>query len=172
MIAPGTLWDDGGVSPVPRPQPVRWVFARFTAGSIIATGCAQLTFLLVFGLASAPVPVAGVLAFLAGAVPNFLFYRYWAWQDTPLGWRGTLRYLGVIGFNGLAATGVTTAVNALVGAAIEAHAVRTVVLAVAFGASYVLLFVLKFVLLDRLVFGLARRRRERLRHQVPSITRA
>ncbi|MDQ3886534.1 MAG: GtrA family protein, partial [Actinomycetota bacterium] len=117
------------------------VFARFSAGSAIATGCSQLTFLLLFGLLGASATVAGALAFLAGAVPNFILHRYWAWQ------RGgsiavrleLLPYLAVIVFNAMVATGVTTGVDHLLGSGMDHHGARTVLLAVVFGVSYVLL---------------------------------
>jgi putative flippase GtrA len=149
------------------------VFSRFAAGSAIATGCSQLTFLLLFGFAGTSATVAGALAFLAGAVPNFVLHRYWAWQRAGhVAVRvELLPYLAVITFNGLVATGVTTGVDHVFGAEVDGHGARTVLLAVTFGASYLLLFVVKFVLLDRLVFGAATRREERSRHQVPTSTR-
>lgn len=150
------------------------VFSRFAVGSAVATGCSQLTFLLLLGFAGTSVAVAGALAFLAGAVPNFVLNRFWAWQRAGrVEVRGELvPYVGVIAANGLVAIGITTGMDRLVASSIDEHAVRTAVLAVAFGASYVLLFVVKFVLLDWLVFGAAARREERSRHQVLTSTRA
>ena len=166
------------------------VFTRFAAGSSIAMTCSQLTFLLTFGVIGASAVVSGAVAFLAGAVPNFVIHRCWTWQRSGrLGMRRELtRYLGVVAFNGLLATAVTTGVDRVVGAGIDDHTVHTVVLAGAFGASYVLLFVLKFALLDWLVFPPSAgpagedtteknpaddaRRAERSRHQVPTSTRA
>lgn len=149
------------------------LFARFTAGSAVATGCAQVVFLLVYGMFHAGATLAGALAFLAGAVPNFLINRRWTW-----GRRGRVRvrrelfpYLAVIAFNGLMAIGVTTGVEQLVTPLIEHRGVRAVVLGTVFGGSYVLLFVVKFLLLDRLVFGAANRRENCSRAQVPTSTR-
>ncbi|MGH3979022.1 MAG: GtrA family protein [Pseudonocardiaceae bacterium] len=150
------------------------LFSRFAAGSAVAAGCSQLAFLLLYGLTGASAAVSGALAFLAGAVPNFLLQRYWTWKRAGrIGVRGELLpYLGVIAFNALVATGATAGTDRLIGGAIDDHALRTVLLTVAFTGSYLLLFVVKFVLLDRLVFGAATRREERSRHQVPTITRA
>lgn len=154
--------------------PVVRLFSRFAAGSAVATVCSQVTFLLLFGVLGTSVTVAVVVGFLAGAIPNFVLHRYWAWQRAGrIGIRTELLpYLVVIAVNTLVATGLTTGVDRLVGSAIGNHAARTALLAVAFGASYVLLFMVKFVLLDRLVFGAAARREARSRHQVPTITRA
>lgn len=152
------------------------VFTRFAAGSAVGTVCSQLTFLLLFGLMGTPAAVSGAAAFLAGAVPNFVIHRFWTWRRSGrVGVRREIApYLAVIALNGLVATGVTAGTDRLVGGSIDDHAVRTVVLAVIFGASYVLLFVLKFAVLDRLVFSskddAEAARTERSRHQVPTIT--
>ncbi|MDQ3153728.1 MAG: GtrA family protein [Actinomycetota bacterium] len=150
------------------------VFSRFAAGSAVATVCSQVTFVLLFGVLGASATVSGALGFVAGAIPNFVLHRCWAWQRAGRVAVRTelLPYLGVITFTGLTATAATAGVDRLVASGIDDHALRTAVLAVAFGASYLLLFVLKFLLLDRLVFGAAARREERSRHQVPAITRA
>lgn len=156
------------------------VFTRFAAGSAVGTVCSQLTFLLLFGLLGTSAAVSGAAAFLAGAAPNFVVHRFWTWRRSGrVGVRREIApYLAVIALNGLVATGVTAGVDRLVGGGIDDHAVRTVVLAVIFGASYVLLFVLKFALLDRLVFSSTdstadaeAARTERSRHQVPTSTR-
>lgn len=75
---------------------------RYAAGSAIATGCAQLAFLLVYGLAGAAVPVAGVVAFVAGAVPNFLLYRYWTWRGHPPRRAGLAPVAGQLAYPGAA----------------------------------------------------------------------
>ena len=67
--------------------------------------------------------------------------------------RELLPYLAVIIFSGLVAVGITAGVDRLIGETINDHAMRTVVVAVAFNASFLPLFILKFALLDRLVFG-------------------
>lgn len=153
----------------------RWatLFARFTAGSAVAAGCAQAAFLLAYGAAQLGATTAGALAFVAGAVPNFLINRWWTW-----GRRGRVRlggelapYLAVIAFNGLVAVGLTTGVEQLVTPLIEHRGVRAVLLGIVFGGSYVLLFVVKFLLLDRLVFGAANQRENRSRAQAPTNTR-
>lgn len=157
-----------------RSRPAR-MFTRFAAGSVVGAVSSQLTFVLLFGVLGASATVAGVAAFVAGAVPNFVIHRYWTWQRSGrLEMRREVApYLAVITVNGLVATGITAAADHLVG--IGDHVLRTGVLAVVFSASYVLLFVLKFASLDRLVFGARTdpaRRTERSRHQVPTITRA
>lgn len=152
------------------------LFTRFAAGTVVSTACSQLTLVLLFGVLDASATVSGAVAFLAGAVPNFLIHRYWTWRRSgPVGMRQELLpYLAVITFGGLVAIGITVGVDQLIGGAIEDHAMRTAVIAVVYGLSYLPAFVLKFVLLDRLVFGGEnhRRRAQDSRDQVPTSTRA
>jgi putative flippase GtrA len=150
------------------------LFTRFAAGTLVSTACSQLTFVLLFGVLDASVAVSGAVAFLAGAVPNFLIHRFWTWRRSgPVGMRRELLpYLAVISFSGLVAIGITTGVDRLIGGAIHDHAVRTAVVTVVYGLSYLPVFVLKFALLDRLVFGAGDRRAQASRRQVPTSTRA
>lgn len=155
------------------------LFTRFAAGTVVSTACSQLTLVLLFGVLDASAVVSGAVAFVAGAVPNFLIHRFWTWRLTgPVGMRRELMpYLAVISFSGLVAVGITTCVDRLLGNTIADHALRTAVIAVVYGLSYLPVFVLKFALLDRLVFGAeyerTRRRRARdSRNQVPTSTRA
>ncbi|MGH3850188.1 MAG: GtrA family protein [Pseudonocardiaceae bacterium] len=169
--------------------PLARLFTRFAAGSVVATGCSQLTFVLLFGVLATSASVSGAGAFLAGAIPNFLIHRFWTWRRCgPVTiHRELLPYLAVVACNGLVAIGVTTCVDRLLGSAIGDHAARTAILDAAFTLSYLPLFVLKFALLDRLVFGsgaswaLRRRRAHECpqddcpqdsRAQVPTSTRA
>jgi putative flippase GtrA len=158
-------------------SPLARLFTRFAGGTAVSTACSQLAFVLLFGVAGASAMVSGVVAFVAGAVPNFLIHRFWTWRrDGPVRIRRELvPYLAVIIVSGLVTIGMTTGVDRLIGQTIDDRALRTLVVAVAFNASYLPLFILKFALLDRLVFGrddATLRRVERSRHQVPTITRA
>lgn len=148
-------------------------FSRFLTGSAVATGCSQATFLLLFGVVGTSAAVAAATGFVAGAVPNFVLQRYWTWKRSGrVGVRGELiPYVAVVTFNGLAATGLTALTDRLIMSTIDDHATRTVLLALAFGASYGLLLVVKFALLDRLVFGSGLRRVNSSRTQVPTMTR-
>jgi len=160
------------------------LFTRFAAGTVVSTACSQLTLVLLFGVLDASAAVSGAVAFVAGAIPNFLIHRFWTWRRSgPVRMRRELvPYLVVITFSGLVAVGITTGIDRLLGGAIANHALRTAVIAFVYGASYLPVFVLKFALLDRLVFGApdvtpdiaaARRRRVRdSRDQVPTSTRA
>src|SRR3954451_23821380 len=56
--------------------------ARYSAGSVVATVCSEVTMVLLYGpLGVAPV-WAAVFAWLAGAVPNYWLNRSWTWRRT------------------------------------------------------------------------------------------
>jgi putative flippase GtrA len=151
------------------------LFTRFAAGTVVSTACSQLTLVLLFGVLDASIVVSGAVAFVAGAIPNFLIHRFWTWRRSGRVEmrRELLPYLAVITFSGLVAVGITTGVDRLIGGVIDDHAVRTAVIAVVYGLSYLPVFVLKFALLDRLVFGAEdRRQAQDSRTQVPTSTRA
>ena len=139
------------------------LFTRFAAGTAVSTACSQVAFVLLFGVFAASATVSGAVAFVAGAVPNFLIHRYWTWRRSgPVEIRRELLpYLAVIIFSGLVAIGITAGVDRLIGETIDDRAMRTVVVAVAFNASFLPLFILKFALLDRLVFGSAEAKQRR-----------
>ncbi|MGH3699793.1 MAG: GtrA family protein [Pseudonocardiaceae bacterium] len=154
------------------------LFTRFAVGTVVSTACSQLAFVLLFGVLDASAAVAGTVAFLAGAVPNFVIHRFWTWQRSgPVGMRRELLpYLVVIMASGVVAIGITTSVDRLVDSTIDDHALHTAIIAIVFSLSYLPIFVVKFALLDRLVFGGTeddlRRRVQDSRAQVPTSTRA
>jgi putative flippase GtrA len=146
------------------------LFTRFAAGTVVSTACSQLAFVLLFGVLEASAAVSGAVAFVAGAIPNFLIHRFWTWRRCgPVGMRREVApYLAVITLSGLVAIGITTAVDRLVSSAIGDHAVRTAVLAAVYNLSYLPLFVLKFALLDRYVFGRVAKTPEEVAAPVPA----
>lgn len=131
----------------------RRLLTRFAAASLVATGVSQLVFLTSYSLGALPV-VATVLAWLAGAVPNFVLNRR-TWGG---GGRETLR-------GEILRYGVISVGTALLAAAATSYAetlarttfpdVRAAQVAIVWGAflgTYLVMFVVKFFLVDRLVF--------------------
>ena len=60
--------------------PARWLrIWRYTASSVIAAAASFLVFAGAYALGAGTV-AANVLAFVAGAVPNWVLNRAWAWQ--------------------------------------------------------------------------------------------
>jgi putative flippase GtrA len=138
-------------------------FLRYALGSGVATAVSAVVFALVFRFLGAGPVIASVSAFVAGFVVNFSAGRFWAWQRKArpgLG-RDAVSFAIVAIVTALAAVGVTSATNALMGDADPNT--RAIVVEASYYATYAVLFVAKFVVLDRLVF--------RSRHQVPNTTR-
>jgi putative flippase GtrA len=145
----------------------RWrLWGRYTVGSVLAGVLSQTVFVACYALGAPPV-VATVTAFVAGAVPNYLLNRRWAWRQpgpAHLG-REVLPYAAIVVATALTAAAVTTAADRLVRTAVVDRGWQVVLVGAAFLGTYGVLFVLKFVLFDRWVFV------GRSRHQVPTSTR-
>lgn len=162
----------GSTSPVapavttaePRPARLR-LWARYAAGSVVATILSQIAFTLCYGALDTSAAVASVFAFFAGAIPNYLLNKAWAWNDRSVPRRrAALTYLAVIGVTNGLAIAITTLTDSWVRAHVASHGARTLLVDLAYLASYGVMFVVKFLLFDGLVF--------RSRHQVRSATRA
>jgi putative flippase GtrA len=126
--------------------------SRYAAGSVIAASLSELTFLVVFGVGHAPAVVATVVAFLAGAVPNWVLNRRWAWSrsDRVSPRRELVPYIAIV-----AATLIATIAGTAVAEAAAHNLSHWLAVAVVDGAFVVItgaMFVIKFVLFDRVVF--------------------
>jgi putative flippase GtrA len=126
-------------------------FSRYAVGSVGATVLSQLTLTGLFGLGGVNVTVATLLAFVAGAIPNFVVNWRWTWgrSGRPALVRELLPYLAIVIGGGLAATALTTLTDHVLAPLVTDRAVRTLVLDLAYLSSYAVLFVLKFALMDR-----------------------
>ncbi len=139
------------------------LISRFAAASVVATGISQVVFLTSYVFGSAPV-ISTVLAWLAGAIPNFVLNRR-TWggggQDALRG--EVLRY-GVIsvGTAVLAAFATHSAEDLAIRWFAHSEAAQVGLVWAAFVGTYLVMFVLKFFLVDRLVFT-AHRRQEQAR---------
>jgi len=123
------------------------LWARYSASSVVAVVTSQIAFALCYWLGSSAV-VATLVAWLAGAVPNYVLSRRWAW-----GRQGQLLpYAMIVIGSAVTAALVTTATDHLV-QGIDSHAWKTVLVTGSYFGTYGVLFILKFVLFDRLVFA-------------------
>jgi putative flippase GtrA len=136
-----------------RPHGLRTTLLRYGAGSVVATVCSEITFVVLYGVFGATTTVSSVLGWLAGAVPNYWLNRSWTWgrRGRPSLTGEVLPYaLVVLVTLGLAITATAAADAALSGA----HGwVRTVLVGGTFLLVYVVMFLLRFVLFDRLFAG-------------------
>ncbi len=149
---------------------------RYTAGSVVALAVSEVAFAACYW-GGTGTTVASVIAFFAGAVPNWILNRRWAWrrQGPVHFWRE------VIGYGVTSAISLVAAVEATGWASRTAHhlthseALLVVLVSASYVATYGALFVAKFVVYEMVIFaeaGAARRPPRRSRRHVPTTTRA
>jgi putative flippase GtrA len=129
-------------------------FVKFFAGSLVGMTISQIVLIGLYGIWGMSALPAGIIAFVAGSIPNFLINRRWAWgkkkMDTAK--REVLPYAIVVGLGGLASSGLSAYFEHWIRPEVQSHFVRTVLLDIAYVASYGIFFILKFAVLDRFVF--------------------
>lgn len=125
---------------------------RYGAGSIVATVCSQATFLLLYGPIGTSTTVASVLAWFAGAVPNYWMNRSWTWgrRGRPSLRRELLPYAAIILGTLLLAILATAAAAAVLDRTSVSHAVATFLVSGTYFLVYAVMFVFRFLLFDRL----------------------
>jgi putative flippase GtrA len=129
------------------------LWGRYTGASVIAGVISEAVFVVAYWFGAVPL-VASLLAFVAGAVPNYLMNRYWAWRrrGRPDRMREVLPYAMIVVVTALTAILVTTAADRWVRDHVTAHPVQVILVSAAFLATYGTMFILKFVLFDRFIF--------------------
>ncbi len=136
----------------------RWkTFLRYAAGSLVATACSEVVLVVAYGLLGLGAQAASVVAWVFGAVPNYLLNKRWAWHDREPGPKAVLREMlpyWVITLGSAAlAIAATTAADGLVRHSVADQGARSVLLAAVYCAAYCLVFVIKFALFDGWVFS-------------------
>lgn len=129
------------------------LWAKYAAGSVVATILSQIAFTLCYGALDTSAAVASIVAFFVGAIPNYLLNKAWAWNDRSVSRRrAAFTYLLVIGVTNGLAIAITTLADAWVRTHVPSHDARTLLVDLAYLASYGVMFVVKFLLFDGLVF--------------------
>jgi putative flippase GtrA len=123
------------------------LWARYSASSVVATVVSQLAFALCYWFGT-PAIVATLVAWLAGAVPNYTLNRRYTWGRSGQ----KLPYTIIVIGSAVTAAVVTSVTDHLV-QPIESHAWKTILVSGSYLATYAILFIVKFVLFDRLVFA-------------------
>lgn len=151
--------------------PARWVkLFRYTVGSVVALVTSLVVFAVAYGLGAGNVP-ANVLAFVAGAIPNWVLNRSWAWERSGrvhVG-REIVLYAVVSALSLAASSAATGWAGAVVPRVTSDHLLRVLLVAAAYLATYGVLFVAKYAIYELVVFASPERRRSR--HQVVTTTR-
>lgn len=135
---------------------------RYAGGSVVATVLSQLTLLLLYGVLDVAAGISSVVAWFAGAIPNYWLNRAWTWQRTGRpDLRGELLpYAAIILGTLLLAVVTTEVLDHLLRESGVAAATRVGLVAAAFGGVYVVMFGVRFYLLDRLFTRAAAQRPE------------
>ncbi|GAC1582465.1 MAG: hypothetical protein NVS3B18_15950 [Candidatus Dormibacteria bacterium] len=147
---------------------------KYAIGSVVALVTSIVVFALLY-VANASTTWCSIGAFLAGAIPNWILNRRWAWQQ-----QGQVAFLReIVGYvivsllalvASSAATGFT---NSQVSGIPEGHGIRVLIVTGAYVLVQAVLFVGKFVIYERWVFsGRSLRAAVRSRHQVWTAARA
>jgi putative flippase GtrA len=127
---------------------------RFGTGAVVATVCSQATFFLLYGPAAASTTVASVLAWIAGAIPNYWINRAWTWgrRGRPSLRRELVPYAAIVLGTLVLAIVATGAVAALLEGTSVSHGARTGIVTGTYFMVYAVMFGFRFLLFDRL-FG-------------------
>jgi putative flippase GtrA len=123
------------------------LWAKYSASSVIATVVSQVAFALCYWFGTAAI-VATLVAWLAGAVPNYVLNRRWTWGRSGQ----KLPYTIIVVGSAVTAAVVTSVTDHLV-QPLDSHLWKTVLVTGSYLATYAVLFMVKFVLFDRLVFA-------------------
>ncbi|MFF0339239.1 GtrA family protein [Kribbella sp. NPDC004875] len=123
------------------------LWAKYSASSVVATVVSQLAFALCYWFGTAAL-VATLVAWLAGAIPNYVLNRRYTWGRSGQKLPYTLIVIG----SAVTAALVTSLTDHLV-RGLESHAWKTLLVTGSYFATYAVLFIVKFVLFDRLVFA-------------------
>jgi putative flippase GtrA len=136
------------------PQIRLLLWAKYSASSVIAGVISELAFVVCYWIGTRPA-WASVIAFLAGALPNYVLNRRWAWGRTGRAdrTRELLPYTIIVIVTALAAALVTSASDHWLRGWVNSHFWQTVLVSVAFLGTYGVMFIVKFVLFDRFVFA-------------------
>jgi putative flippase GtrA len=128
---------------------------RFGTGSIVAVVCSQATFLVLYGPVGATTTVSSVLAWFAGAVPNYWINRSWTWgrRGRPSVVRELLPYAAIVLGTLLLAIVATAAMERVLESTSVSDAARTLLVTGTYFSVYAVMFVFRFLLFDRLFAG-------------------
>ena len=120
---------------------------------MVAAVTSAVAFAICFHTGVATTP-ASLIAFFAGAIPNYILNRRWAWQRTGSVdvWREVVLY-GVVSAVSFLAAAAATGWAAHATRNVTDDAVKTLLVTGAYVATYAVLFLAKFVCFDTVVFA-------------------
>lgn len=137
---------------------------RYTIGSILAAATSAVVFAVLY-VTGVGTTTCSVLAFLAGAVPNWVLNRRWAWKlrGRPSFGREILGYIAVSAVALIASASTTEWTNDHVQSIPAHHGIRVILVTASYVAVQGILFVAKFAVYEFWVFSGRSRVRAALR---------
>jgi putative flippase GtrA len=125
---------------------------RYGAGSVVAFVSSVVVYYIFFSFAHLGAIGSTWVAFVAGAIPNWILNRRWAWEKKGRDGVGRESALYVlVSVVSLAASSATTKATALA-VVHTSHTARDLLVTFSYMASVVVLSVLKYMVYDRFVF--------------------
>jgi putative flippase GtrA len=142
---------------------------RYGAGSIVAFVTSVVTVYVCFSWIGLGASTSAIIAFFAGAIPNWVLNRRWAWQQR--GREGVARETSLYVMVSIISLVTSTAVTKLAATQADhvSHLTKDFLVTGSYTFSIVVLTGLKYLAYDKLVF-VDRSGARRSRHQVPSTT--
>ncbi len=151
---------------------------RYAIGSVIALTTSIIVFALMYvALGGRHTTICSIAAFVAGAIPNWILNRRWAWKikgDVAF-LREIVAYVAISGVVLVASSLATGAMQAWVLRHVDPHyGIRAILVTGAYVFVQAVLFVAKFLVYEHWVFAGRSRLRAavRSRHQVWTAARA
>lgn len=146
---------------------------RYTIGSIIAAATSAVVFavLYVVGLSTA---ACSVIAFVAGAIPNWTLNRRWAWQvrgRIAFG-REIVAYVVVSALTLLASTEATAWTSQQVMKLPAHYGIRAALVTASYLAVFAILFAIRFVIYELWIFSGRSRVRSAVRSRIQVLNAA
>jgi putative flippase GtrA len=159
-----------------RRSPLGLRVTRYTIGSIVALVVSEIVFGLCYSSGLGTTRCA-VLAFVAGALPNWILNRRWAWRRRGRVslWREVVPYAAISVISLVASSATTGWTNHQIRHRVASAGLRTAAVTATYLVTFAVLFVAKFLLYELVIFaerhGSPPPDAGRSRHQVRSTTR-
>ncbi len=161
---------EGSSGPAPATSPFHWVLGahwlgrwrtpvavrlwRYGAGSVVAFATSTVVLFVCLTWAHFGAISATVIAFLAGAIPNWVLNRRWAWEKRGRNGmvKETTLYV-IVSLTALVASSATDKFTAVEATHLHSNLEKDLLVTFAYMFSVVVLTGLKYVAYDRLVFA-------------------
>jgi putative flippase GtrA len=127
---------------------------RYTVGSVVALAASEVAFVLCYGSHLLGTTAASAVAFLAGAIPNYVLNRSWAWErHGPVRVGREVVLYAIVSLTSFAASALVTGWASRAAPHVTAnHRTRVALVGASYLATYGVLFIFKFLLFHLVIF--------------------